>query len=58
MWPLYNSSIKSIFIPFSIQELSRGKTEALKLMDEDMGIRLEELRKEKDAQMEVLLQKK
>jgi len=27
-------------------------------MDEDMDIRLEELRKEKDAQMEVILQKK
>merc|ERR1712071_369724 len=37
------------------QELSRGKTEALKLMDEDMDIRLEELRKEKDAEIDTLL---
>merc|ERR1740128_862 len=38
-----------------LKELSRGKTEALKLMDEDMDIRLEELRKEKDAEIDTLL---
>ena len=41
-----------------IQELSRGKTEALKLMDEDMDLRLEELKREKDTHWEAILAKK
>lgn len=39
----------------SYQELSRGKTEALKLMDEDMDLRVEEVKREKDAQWEAVL---
>ncbi|XP_046463480.1 golgin subfamily A member 4-like isoform X2 [Daphnia pulex] len=41
-----------------LKELSRGKTEALKLMDEDMGHRLEDSKKERDAHWEAVLQKK
>lgn len=41
-----------------IQELSRGKTEALKLMDEDMDHRLEELKQEKDIYWEGVLKKR
>jgi len=41
-----------------LQELSRGKTEALKLMEEDMDHRLEELKSEKDAHWEGILRKK
>lgn len=41
-----------------LKELSRGKTEALKLMDEDMGQRLEEVKKEKDAYWEGVLNRR
>ena len=43
---------------FIWQELSRGKTEALKLMDEDMDHRVEQVKKEKDAHWEAVLTKK
>ena len=41
-----------------LKELSRGKTEALKLMDEDMDQRLQDVKKEKDAYWEALLNKR
>ena len=40
------------------KELSRGKTEALKLMDEDMDHRLDDLKKEKDNHWQSVLQEK
>lgn len=41
-----------------LKELSRGKTEALKLMDEDMDQRLQDVKKEKDAHWEAVLNKR
>lgn len=41
-----------------LKELSRGKTEALKLMEEDMTQRLENLKQERDAHWEAIMQKR